>query len=160
MAKTYVFGKYRPKLFNAPVSLGGGISLNGGYDISFWTGGQFADYSLAGLSGYEEPIPPSSHTATLPVFKDGVPTGETVPKQTRFAAAWFEDAVIDEASFRASLAQISAQTGLDVFASKAEAAEWVRTNTSLEEREPGLFVISPAHEFMGEQVPERLLDLR
>jgi YD repeat-containing protein len=106
------------------------------------------------------PIPPGRYTATLPVYDDeGNPTGETTPKQTRFAIAWFQDKALTRELFEASLNQVGGETGLDIFPTVEEARQWIRDNTDLVESEPGKFLIREAYfdTLANEQKPAEYL---
>lgn len=67
MAIRKLYGKYRPKNFDSLVQIKQ-TGFNGNYSLDFWTGNQFADYALANISGYIEPIPEDRYTGILPII--------------------------------------------------------------------------------------------
>lgn len=108
----------------------------------------------------DEAIPNDRYVGTLPVFKDGVPTGETTPKLVRFVIGEYEDAVVEPEAFKTSLSNVGAKWDIQTFPTVEEARIWVRANTSLTEEEPGKFLVSTEYTgMMGEQVPARYLTI-
>ena len=109
------------------------------------------------------PIPLEAYTGKIPVIDDNeVPTGEFVPKLTRFVRLNYSDAFTNAEDLTASIEKTGANTGVQVFATAEDAKIWLRSNTNLQEDEgkTGTFLISEAHTgMMGEDVPARYLTI-
>lgn len=104
------------------------------------------------------PIPNDRYTGKIPVIGDDErPTGEFVPKLTRFVMLRYSDAYTNAEDLTASIEKTGANTGVQVFADANEAIAWVRANTDLVEESPGKFLIAEAGEFMGNHVEARYL---
>lgn len=161
--KLKIYGTYRSEQLTAPEVLPDGTVKNGGYRPAQYLNSQFADWNRAGLTNVidgDEAISNERYTGTLPVFKDGVPTGESTPKLTRLIIGEYEDAVVEPEAFKTSLANVGAKWDIQPFATVEDARVWVRSNTSLLEDEgrTGTFLISEAHTgMMGEEIPARYL---
>lgn len=161
--KLKIYGTYRSEQLTAPEVLPDGTVKNGGYRPAQYLNSQFADWNRAGLTNVidgDEAIPNDRYVGTLPVFKDGVPTGETTPKLTRLIIGEYEDAVVEPEEFKVSLANVGAKWDIQPFATVEDARAWVRSNTSLVEEAdtPGKFLISEESTgMMGEQVPAKYL---
>lgn len=138
------------------------VSLNGGYTTAFWNNGQFADFLEAGIVTLDMPIPADAYIGLIPkIGRDELPTGETVPKLTRFVRLEYSDAFTNAEDLKASVEKTGSITGVQVFATAEEAKAWLRANTNLSEVEPGKFLVSPEGTDMmtGEPVPARYLSI-
>lgn len=139
----------------------GNVSLNGGYTTQFFNEGQFADFLEAGIVTLDMPVPNESYTGKIPkIGRDEQPTGEFVPKLTRFVRLEYSDAFTNAEDLTASIEKTGSITGVQVFATAEEAKVWIRANTNLQEDEgkTGTFLISEAHTgMMGEKVPAKYL---
>lgn len=161
--KLKIYGTYRSEQLTAPEVLPDGTVKNGGYRPAQYLNSQFANWNRANLTNVidgDEAIPNERYTGTLPIFKDGVPTGEVTPKLTRFIIGEYEDAVVEPEEFKTSLANVGAKWDIQPFATAEDARAWIRSNTNLQEDEgkTGTFLISEAHTgMMGEQVPAKFL---
>lgn len=143
--KLKIYGTYRSEQLTAPEVLPDGTVKNGGYRPAQYLNSQFADWNRAGLTNViDSAIPDERYTGTLPVFKDGVPTGETTPKLTRFIIGEYENAVVEPESFKVSLANVGAKWDIQPFATVEEARVWIRSNTNLVEEAPGKFLVREA----------------
>lgn len=152
-----VYGTYRAERLLSAENYADGISRNGVYHPATYLNNQFADWNAANLTNVVEPITDERYTGILPVFKDGVPTGETVPKLTRFLFGEYEDAVVDPVEFGISLANVGAKWDIQIFSAE-EAKVWIRANTNLVEEEEGKFLVSEeTTDMMGNTVPAKYL---
>ena len=108
------------------------------------------------------PIPNEAYVGRIPkIGRDEQPTGETVPKLTRFVRMEYSDLFTNATDLTASIEKTGGITGVQVFATPEEAAEWVRANTSLAEVEPGKFLVREAHtDMMGAEVPAQYLTIQ
>jgi len=160
MSRKFLYATSRDVRINSQANLDGTI-LNGGYTTEFWNFGQFEDFARANIVRLDMPIPLEAYTGKIPVIDDNeVPTGEFVPKLTRFVRLSYSDLFTNSEDLTASIEKTGANTGVQVFATAEDARAWVRSNTSLQEDEgkTGTFLISEAYTgMMGEQVPARYL---
>lgn len=140
-----IYGTYRSEQLTAPEVLPDGTVRNGWYRPAQYLNSQFADWNRANLTNViDSAIPDERYTGTLPVFKDGVPTGETTPKLTRLIIGEYEDAVVEPEEFKTSLANVGARYDIQPFATVEDARVWVRSNTNLVEETPGKFLVREA----------------
>lgn len=145
----YLYGTCRDVYLSSPISLDGTL-MNGGYSTEFFNQGQFADFALANIVKISHPIPNDRYVGKIPVIgEDERPTGEFVPKLTRFVMLRYSDVYTNASDLTASIENTGANTGVQVFATVEEAREWVRSNTSLVEEEEGKFLVREAGEEMG-----------
>ena len=139
----------------------GNVSMNGGYSTQFWNNGQFADFLEAGIVTLDMPIGNEAYTGKIPkIGRDEQPTGEFVPKLTRFVRLEYSDLFTNADDLTASIEKTGGITGVQVFATPEEARIWVRSNTNLVEDEgkTGTFLISEAGKgITGEDVPAKYL---
>lgn len=160
--RKFLYATSRDVRLNSPANLDGTL-LNGGYTTEFWNFGQFEDFAHANIVKLDMPIPTEMYTGKIPVIDDNeVPTGEFVPKLTRFVRLNYSDAFTNSADLTESIEKTGANTGVQVFSTVEDARAWVRSNTSLVEEAdtPGKFLISPAGVgMMGEQVPAKYLTI-
>ncbi len=152
MAIIRTYGTYRPKRLSNPLSLGGGVSMNGTYTPAFFLDNQFADYKAAGLTNtLDSEIPENRYTAEIAPW---------VPKLTRFIIGEYNDTYVIGADYVASMVSVGAEFQITPFATPAEAIIWVKANTSLVEQTPWVFILAPAWVgMMWEVVPEKLLTI-
>lgn len=160
--RKFLYATSRDVRLNSPANLDGTL-LNGGYTTEFWNFGQFEDFAHANIVRLDMPIPMDAYVGKIPVIDDNEqPTGEFVPKLTRFVRLNYSDLFTNSADLTASIEKTGANTGVQVFATVEDARVWVRANTNLQEDElkTGTFLISQSHTgMMGEQVPARYLTI-
>lgn len=157
-----IYGTYRAEQLTAPEVLPDGKIRFEGYHPAQYLNSQFADWNRAGLTNVvsgDAAVPSERYVATVPVFKDGVPTGETTPKLTRFIIGEYEDTVVDPVEFARSMRNVGAKFDIDTFTDAMAARDWIRANTDLAEdaEVPGKFLVSEASEMAGRPVPARYL---
>lgn len=143
-----IYGTYRAEQLTAPEVLPDGKIRNEGYHPAQYLNSQFSDWNLANLTNVvsgDAAVPSERYVATIPVFKDGVPTGETTPKLTRFIIGEYESSVVDPVEFARSMRNVGAKFNIDTLDVEA-ARQWIRDNTDLEEdaEVPGKFLIAPS----------------
>jgi len=108
------------------------------YTPSYFLDKQFADYKEAGLTAtLDNEIPEGRYTTEI---------APGIKKQTRFMTGEFNAEYIDEADYKASVAQVGSQFQIEVFATPKEATTWIKDNTDLTEVEPGKFEITAGGE--------------
>ena len=131
-----IYATYRPERITSPYSPDGNVTLNGTYTCSFFLSSQFGDWTAAGLTNIKDmEINESQYTAEL------VPG---VKKLTRFVVCEYNDTYVDPVELTRSLTNVGARFDVDVFATPEEAHAWIRANTNLVERTPGVFVVNEA----------------
>jgi hypothetical protein len=78
------------------------------------------------------PIPDDRFTGVLPVIDDNEqPTGETVPKLTRFVMLKYSDIYTTAEDLTHSITTSSSDTAVDIFDTPEAAIQWVQDNTDL-----------------------------
>lgn len=154
-----IFGTFRNVHFVNTVQVESNVWLNGQYNPAIVLGNMFKDYAEAGLTKITcDAIPEERYTGTIPKVVNGEIVG-TVPKATRLIVGEFEDSVVNEADFKASVQAVGAQFQIEIFPTPEDAIAWVKANTSLEEVEPGKFLTHPAsvHPMTNEPVEAKYL---
>lgn len=122
------------------------ISLNGRYTTEFFNEGQFKDFADANITKLSMPIPNSKYTGVLPVIDENEqPTGETVPKLTRFVMLKYSDIYTTAEDLTTSIEKSWWDTNVVVFTTPAEAIQWIKDNTDLVELSTWVFEITPAY---------------
>ena len=147
--KTLVW-TYRPERISYPYSLDGQILMNGTYTCGFFLSNQFGDWTKAGLTKIlDMEIPEEKYTSEI------VPW---VKKLTRFVMCEYNEAYVDPSELSRSITNVGARFDIAIFATPEEAIGWLKSNTSLIERTPWVFVLNEESiGIMGETIPEKLL---
>ena len=130
----------------------GNVTMNGTYTPCFYLDNMYADYKQAGLTKIiDNPIPEHKYI------------GEIAPgvlKLTRLIMAEYDERYVNGADFAANVAKVGAEFNIEIFATEAEAADWIRFNTSCDEVEPGFFeFVEASVDMYGNEVPAITISL-
>lgn len=140
----YIYGTSRDRNYQSALNIAS-ITMNGWYTTEFMNYWQFQDFALANIVKLDMPIPNDKYTGKIPVIDPVTeePTGELVPKLTKFVRLKYSDIYTTASDLQASIEKSSSDTNVQIFSTPEEAISWLKANTNLVEETPWKFLVHP-----------------